>query len=47
MSVNTDSAGGASAAAVQPLRQLLLQLQQFQVALWVPVTDVEDDLEPF
>lgn len=46
VSVNTDSVGGLS-AAVQPLRQLLLQLQKFQVALWVPLTDVEDDLEPF
>lgn len=49
VSVNTDSAGGASAAAAaaQPLRQLLLQLQQFHVALWVPLTDVDEDLKPF
>lgn len=32
VSVNTDSVGGAS-AAVQPLRQLLLQLHEFRVAL--------------
>lgn len=44
--VNTDSAS-AGFAAVQPLRQLPLQLQQLQVALWVPLADVEDDLKPF
>lgn len=47
VSVNTDFVGGASAAAVQPLWQLLLQLQEFQVALWALLTDVEDDLKPF
>lgn len=46
VSVNTDSVAGA-AAAVQPLQQLLLQLQEFQVTLRVPLTYVEDDLEFF
>lgn len=32
--------------AVQPRRQLVLQLQQFEVRLWVLVTEQEDDLQP-
>lgn len=32
--------------AMQPRSQQLLQLQQFEVGLWVLVTEVEDDLQP-
>lgn len=44
---NTDSVlGRLSFPAVQPHGQLVLQLQQSEVCLWVLVTEEEDDLQP-
>lgn len=43
----TDSVlGSLSFPAVQPHGQLVLQLQQSEVRLWVLVTEEEDDLQP-
>lgn len=45
--MNTDSVQGVlSLPALQPHIQQLLQLQQFQVTFWVPLTQVKDDLQP-
>lgn len=45
--MNTNSVRRVSSLpAMQPCRELLLQLQQLQVGFWVLVTEEEDDLQP-